>query len=116
MVAKIGVGICVLAAILLYGAGILFWLAIISALVILIAGFAGAYIAAIPEMRKTDDKARQMEFEGASGEEIIAFIDRPDDPASYEFDPIPVWAPAISLIGVIAGVGLLVAGVIIRFG
>ena len=65
MVAKIGVGICVLAAILLYGAGILFWLAIISALVILIAGLAGAYIAAIPEMRKTDDKARQMEFEGA---------------------------------------------------
>jgi len=64
-------------------------------------------------MRKTDDKARQMEFEGASGEEIIAFIDRPDDP---EFDPIPVWAPAISLIGVIAGVGLLVTGIVIRFG
>ena len=42
MAAKIA--ICILAAILLYGAGILFWLAIISALVILIAGFAGAYI------------------------------------------------------------------------
>ena len=62
MVAKIGVGICVLAAILLYGAGILFWLAIISALVVLIAGFAGAYIAAIAEMRKTEDTASQMEF------------------------------------------------------
>jgi hypothetical protein len=41
MVAKIGVVICILAAILLYGTGILFWLVIISALVILIAG---AYI------------------------------------------------------------------------
>ncbi|MDD2554186.1 MAG: hypothetical protein PHT78_12570 [Desulfitobacteriaceae bacterium] len=65
------------------------------------------------KMRKTDDKARQMEFEGASDEEIIAFINRPDDP---EFDPIPTWSPAISLICVIAGVGLLVAGIVVRFG
>lgn len=113
MAAKMGVAICVLAAIPLYGAGILFWLAIISALAILISGFAGAYIAAKPEMRKTEDTAYQMEFEGASGEEIIAFIDRPDDP---ELDPMPAWAPAISLIGVIAGVGLLVTGIVIRFG
>lgn len=113
MVAKIGVGICVLAAILLYGAGILFWLAIISALVILIAGFAGAYIAAAPEMRKTEATAYRMESEGASDEEIIAFIDRPGEP---EFDPIPTWSPVISLIGVIAGVGLFIAGIVIRFG
>lgn len=50
MAAKIA--ICILAEILLYGTGALFWLAIISALAILIAGFAGAYIAAIPENRK----------------------------------------------------------------
>ncbi len=47
MAAKIGVVICVLAAILLYGTGILFWLAIISAIFI-----AGAYIVAIPENGK----------------------------------------------------------------
>lgn len=60
-----------LAAILLYGTRALFWLAIISALAILIAGFAGAYIAAIQEKRKTEDTAYQMEFEGASVEEIM---------------------------------------------
>lgn len=116
MVGKIGVAICVLAVILLYGTGALFWLAILSALVILIAGFAGAYIAAKPEMRKTEDTARQMELEGASNEQILEFINRSDDPASYEFDSIPVWVPGISLIGVIAGVGLFIAGIVIRFG
>jgi hypothetical protein len=113
MVGKIGVVICVLAAILLYGTGALFWLAILSTLAILIAGFSGAYIAAMPEMRKTEATSYQMEFEGASDEEIIAFINRPDDP---EFDPILIWSPVISLVGVIAGVGLLIAGVVIRFG
>lgn len=53
-----------------------------------------------------------MEFEGASDEEIMAFLNRPDD----EFDPIPTWSSVISLVGVVAGVGLLVAGVVNRFG
>lgn len=113
MVAKIGVVICILAAILLYDAGILFWLSIISALAILIAGFAGAYIATTPEMRRTEAIAYQMELEGASDEEIIAFIDKPGEP---KFDPIPIWSPVISLAGVIAGVGLFIAGIVARFG
>jgi hypothetical protein len=118
MVGKIGIAVCVLAAIVLYGTGktVLFWLAIASSVILFSTGFLMSYIVARPDMKSFREAVRQMELDGATKEEIIGFMNSPmEETAEYDYKDVPNWIPAIALVSQLAGIVLLITGIIIRF-
>lgn len=108
---KIGLAICVLAAVVLYGTT-LFWLAVAATVIRFSIGSAIPIILAKPEMKRFKETVKQMELDGATNEEIEEFMNCPTEP--YDC-PVPKWLSAIGWVAQIAGVILLVTGLVIRF-
>ncbi len=112
MKGKIGLIICLLSAAVLYGTGLLFWVAVANALIHIGFDFSRAYITAIPSMKKFEAGAKEMYNRGASEEEIEN-LDYPIEPEDYE--RVPRWVPFMIWSTHLASIALLVTGIVLRF-
>ena len=111
MLAKISIVVAIISAII-HKRGIYLWLSIAAGLVIVIFGYLSSYIVARPAIEAFKQAVRDMEEQGATTEEIEAFMDRDEDHSELNKEKGPTWILIIITIASIGAFVLLGIGIV----
>jgi hypothetical protein len=117
MLAKISIVAYIIAAVLHFtNAQIdLFWLSVVLGIVTFGLSSYMSYRQVSPQLREYRETVYQMETDGASDDEIEAFIDQDTDVDESKLIDPPTWMALIGLMGIAASFVLLVMGIMDRF-
>ena len=116
MFAKIGIVICIAASIINYGNNrpVLFWLSITALIVTFTSSLASSLIKTRPAVKQMEKEFRQMQARGVPKKDIDAFLAKKTDIKSVSLASVPTWVPSLTLISIVAGIILLIIGIVNR--
>ncbi len=116
MATKIAIGLCIAAAVIWYliGSISLALVSIAFALIQLVVGFLMTWIAVRPITKEFEDTVAAMERQGATTEEIEAYMDRHSQSHDNEayWDLVPRWIPAVLNISNVVSLVLFIMAVV----
>ena len=116
MLAKISKVAYIIAAVLHYTNGRmdLFWLSVVLGIFTTGVGLYMSYYHVRPQLREFRETVYQMEADGASDDEIEAFMDQDTDVDESKLIDPPAWMALIGILGIVASFVLLIMGIIGR--
>ena len=116
MLGKISIVVYIIAAVLHYinGQMNLFWLSVVLGIVTFCLGTYMSYYHVSPQLREFRETVYQMEADGASDDEIEAFMDQDTDVDESKLIDPPAWMALIGILGIVASFVLLIMGMIGR--
>lgn len=114
MLGKVSIVVYIIAAVLYYTNGQmnLFWLSILLGIVTFGLSAYISYLQVSPQLRGYRETVYQMEADGASDDEIEAFMDRDTDVDESKLIESPTWIALIGILVIAAGFVLLIMGII----
>jgi hypothetical protein len=112
MLVKISIVVYIIAAVLHYTNGQmnLFWLSVVLGIVTTGLGTYMSYYHVSPQLREFRETVYQMEADGASDDEIEAFMDQDTDVDESKLIDPPTWIALIGILVIAAGFVLLGMG------
>lgn len=113
MLGKISVVVYIIAAVLHYTNGQmnLFWLSVVLGIVTTGLGTYMSYYHVSPQLREFRETVYQMEADGASDDEIEAFMDQDTDVDESKLIDPPTWIALIGILVIAVGFVLLIMGI-----